>query len=204
MTAGERKPETSGPPSSWPGAPSPGLMPVLTEIRPAWIDFYDTHYLRVVRFVMLNGACLQDAQDAAQEAFTASWTLIDSDPDRWLAVSGKEAWIRVVALRRYRRPLGPRIQPQLAEGAVIPDLPNPDPGPEELTEQTQMVLQALRSLNEQDRTVMAFYLDDFPTAAIADVLDLTEQRVRDVKKRARVALKTTLAGYMSSGRRQPR
>ena len=54
---------------------------------------------------MLNGACLQDAQDAVQEAFTASWTLMDSDPDRWLAVSGKEAWIRVVALRRYRRPL---------------------------------------------------------------------------------------------------
>jgi len=63
------------------------------------------------------------------------------------------------------------------------------------------VLEALRGLDEQARAVMAFHLDDFPTAAIADALGLTEQRVRDVKKKARAALKTALAGHMSSGRR---
>jgi len=130
MTADDREPEPSGP---YPGAPPPGLMPGLEEIRAAWIAFYDTHYHRVVRFLMHNGACLQDAQDAVQEAFAESWALIDSDPGRWLAVTSKEAWIRVVALRRHRRPPGPRIRPQLAEGAVIPDLPDPGPGPGELT-----------------------------------------------------------------------
>jgi RNA polymerase sigma factor (sigma-70 family) len=172
-------------------------MPVLAEIRAAWIDFYDVHYPRVVRFVMHNGACLQDAQDAAEEAFTESWSLMASHPDRWLGVSGKETWIRVVALRRYHRPPGPRIRPQLAAGAVIPDLPDPGPGPAELTAQAQTILQALRSLNELERSVMAFYLDDFPTTAIAEALNLTEQKVRDVKKKARAALKTTLAGTMS-------
>jgi len=178
-------------------------MPVLAEIRAAWIDFYDTHYHRVLRFVMHNGAYLQDAQDAVQEAFTESWALMDSHPDQWLAVASKQAWIRVVAMRRYHRPPGPRLRPQVAEGAAIPDLPHPGPGPGELTAQTQMVLQALRGLDEQSRAVMAFHLDDFPTAAIADALEITEQKVRDVKKRARAALKTTLAGHMSPGRRQP-
>jgi RNA polymerase sigma factor (sigma-70 family) len=201
MTAGERGPEISGL-LPYPSAPLPGLL--TAEKRAAWIDFYDTHYHRVVRFVMHNGACLQEAQDAVQEAFTESWAMMDSHPDRWMAITSKEAWIRAVALRRYRRPPGPRIRPLLAEGAAIPDLPHLGPGPDELTAQTQTVLEALRSLDEQARAVMAFHLDDFPTATIADALDLTEQRVRDVKKKARAVLKTALAGHLSDGGRQSR
>jgi RNA polymerase sigma factor (sigma-70 family) len=203
MTADEREQETSGPLSSFPGASSSGLMPGLAEIRAAWIGFYDAHYHRVVRFVMHNDASLQDAHDAAQEAFTESWAPMVSHPDRWLAVTSKEAWIRMVALRRYRRPPGPRIRPRLAEGAGIPDLPHPGLEPGELTIQAQMVLQALRGLAEQQRSVMAFYLDDFSTTAIADALNLTDEEVRDVKKRARAALKIALDGTMSPGRRQP-
>ena len=201
MTTDEREPGTSGPPSPYP-APYPGVpapprpMPLLAEIRTAWIDFYDAHYNLVVRFVMHDGACLQDAQDAVQEAFTESWALMENHPDRWLAVTSKEAWIRVVALRRYRRPPGPRIRLQLVKGAVIPDLPHPTVEPGELTIQAQTVLQALRGLDEQSRAVMAFCLDDFPTTAIADALNLTEQRVRDVKKKARAALKTALAQHI--------
>ena len=203
MTAAEREPETSGPPSPSPGAPPLGRAPGQAEVRAAWIDFYDAHYHRVVRFVMHYGASLQDACDAAQEAFTESWALMDNHPDRWLAVTSKEAWIRVVALRRYRRPPGSRIRPQLAEGAVIPDLPDPGPEPGELTVQTQLVLQALRGLKEQERSVMAFYLDDFPAKAIAYALNLTDQQVRDVKKRACTALKTALNRTVPPGRRQP-
>jgi len=51
---------------------------------------------------------------------------------------------------------------------------------------------------------MAFELDDFPTADIAAALEITEQRVRDVKKKARAALKPTLAGLVASEGRQPR
>jgi len=162
--------------------------------------------------MMHNGASLQDAQDAVQEAFTESWALMDSRPGQWLAITGKETWIRVVALRRFRRPPGSRIRPLLAEGADIPDLPDPSPEPAEMTAQTQVVLQAqtqvvlqaLCSLDEQERAVMAFYLDDFPTSAIADALNLTEQRVRDVKKKARAVLKTALAGHMAPEGRRPR
>lgn len=68
-----------------------------------------------------------------------------------------------------------------------------------------MVLQALRTLDEESRAVMAFHLDDFTTKEIAAALELTEQRVRDVMKKARAALRTALTnhahGYIRPGRR---
>jgi RNA polymerase sigma factor (sigma-70 family) len=201
MAVDRREPDTSGLPSPLQGASSP--VNILFEIRAAWIEFYDIHYQRVVRFVMHNGACLEEAQDAAQEAFTESWAMMESHPDQWLAIGGKESWIRTVALRRYRRPPGSRIRPHLVSGADLPERPDRAPGPDEIAAQSQTVLRALRTLDVQARTVMAFYLDDFPTAAIADTLGLTEQKVRDVKKKARAALKSALAGHKSAGRGQP-
>jgi hypothetical protein len=40
---------------------------------------------------------------------------------------------------------------------------------------------------------MAFLMDGFPTPVIAQTLGITEQRVRDVTKRARATLRRTLA-----------
>lgn len=171
-------------------------------MRTEWISFYDAHYSRVVRFVMHNGASQADAQDAAQEAFSESWELMSRHPGRWQAITGKEAWIRKVALRRYWRPPGPRRRP-LTAGNEIPDLPAPGPGHEELTVQAQLVLRALWALDEEARTVMAFDLDGIPAADIARALDITQQRVRDVRKKARIALKQELAGNLTSGRRRP-
>jgi len=172
------------------------------QVRTEWIGFYDTHYHRVVRFVMHNGASQADAQDATQEAFIESWKLMSSDPGRWQAITGKEAWIRTVALRRARRPPGSRRRP-LTAGDELPDLPAPGPGHEELTVQAQLVLRALRALDEEARTVMAFDLDGIPAADIARELNITQQRVRDVRKKARTILKHELAGNTIPRRRQP-
>jgi RNA polymerase sigma factor (sigma-70 family) len=107
-----------------------------------------------------------------------------------------------VALRLCRRPPGRRIRPRVAEGVDVPDQPYPGPGPGELTAQTQTVLQALRRLDEEAREVMAFYLDDFTSTQIAAALNLTEQRVRDVKKKARAALATAFTDARLPRRRQ--
>jgi RNA polymerase sigma factor (sigma-70 family) len=193
MTAGPDLPSGSLP------APLPGS---LVQVRVEWIDFYDTHYHRVVRFLMLNGAARADAQDAAQEAFIESWDLLARDPGRWLAVTGKAAWIRTVALRRYWRPPGKRRRP-LADGNEIPDLPAPGPGHDELTAQAQTVLWALQTLGEEARAVIAFDMDGIPAADIAAALCTTPQRVRDIRKTARTALKKKLAGITAPERRQP-
>lgn len=200
MTVGGLWPEPAEPTISSGGLPSfnPGN---LVQMRAEWIDFFDAHYHRVVRFLMHNGASLADAQDAAQEAFTESFDLMSQSPERWANVMGKPTWIRTVALRRYRRPPGPRRRP-LTAGNEIPDLPALGPGHDELTVQAQLILQALQALDEEARTVMAFGLDDIPTADTAYVLGITQQRVRDVRKKARTVLKQELARNAEHRRRQ--
>jgi RNA polymerase sigma factor (sigma-70 family) len=164
----------------------------LAAMRADWIAFYDAEYHVVVRFVMRNGASLEDARDATEEAFLDSWALMTGHPERWSQIMDRRSWIRVVALRKYWRPPGPRRRPPVADTA-IPDSPAPGLDPGELTAQTQMVLQALRSLDQQAQAVMAFRMDGIAAGAIAETLGITEQRVRDVTKRARAALRRTLA-----------
>jgi DNA-directed RNA polymerase specialized sigma24 family protein len=147
-------------------------------------------------------ALIGEAEDAAQEAFVESWDLLTKDPDRWLAVTGKAAWIRTVALRRHRRPPGPRRRPLMA-GDELPDLPADGPGHDELTVQAQEVLRALRGLDEEARAVMAFDMDRIPAADTAAALGITQQRLRDVRRKARAVLKKLLAGTTAPGRRQP-
>jgi len=178
--------------------PSPLCAADHAQVRTVWINFYDVHYDRVVRFLMHAGASLQDAQDAAQEAFAESWRLIDAEPAWWASVASKEAWFRTVALRKYRRPPGSRIRPQLADGAAIPEMPDPGPGPAEsaeLTARTRAVLQSLHSLDEEERMVMAFFLDGFSAKQTAAALDKTEDRVSYMRQKARAALKIALAGW---------
>ncbi len=145
----------------------------LAAMRETWIAFYDAEYHPVVRFVMRAGAGLDDARDAAEDAFVDSWVLMTQRPERWEQIWNQRSWIRVVALRKYRRPPGPRRRPLLAYTAEIPDGPAPGLDPGELTAQTQAVLHALRCLDEQAQAVMAFQMDGFPTAVIADTLDIT-------------------------------
>ena len=207
MTGDELRPEpTTSSVSPVPHLPGPIpdviASAIMVQVRAEWIDFYDAHYHRVVRFLMHFGASLLDAQDAAQEAFTESYDLMTGNPDRWQAVNNKAAWIRTVALRRYKRPPGSRKR-LLTVSHEIPDTPAPSPGHDELTAQAQFVLHALHSLGEEERTVIAFDLDDIPVADTAGALGITQQQVRDIRKKARANLKRELVGKTTPGRRQP-
>jgi len=192
MAADERHPIPVGQHTQITG-PLAGHAATLVAMRADWIAFYDAEYHMVVRFLMRNGADLEDARDATEEAFLDSWTLMTNQPSRWAEIRDRRSWIRVVALRKRQRPPGPRRRPLLADNAEIPDVAAPGPEPGELTAQTQAVLQALRGLDSQAQAVMAYLMDGFPAAVIATTLGITEQRVRDVTKRARTALKRTLA-----------
>ena len=69
----------------------PGGHPAgLAGMRADWIAFYDTEYHSVVRFVMRNGASLEDARDATEEAFLDSWSA-DDEAAGPLVASGQPA-----------------------------------------------------------------------------------------------------------------
>jgi RNA polymerase sigma factor (sigma-70 family) len=202
MSPGEARPDPAGSP---PGFPSVAVPAIMGAMRAAWLDLYDAELHLVIRFVMKSGpAGLEDARDAAHEAFLESWRLMNTRPGDWSAVRNPRAWLRTVALRRLRRPPGPRNRPLLTTGADLPDVPAPALDPGEFTAQVQAVLAELRQLDPEAREVMAYLTDGFPAAAIGEAMGITEQRARDVIRRARADLKRSLAAAPVAERRQPR
>jgi RNA polymerase sigma factor (sigma-70 family) len=171
----------------------------MARVREKFLDFIDGEYHRVVRFLMLAGATRQDAEDATQEAFLQAWREVTSG--RWESIGNPRGWIRKVAWYARLRPPGQkRVQPQVAHGVEPPDFAEPGPGHAELTEQTQTVLDALASLPEAERIVMAFTIDRFTSTQTAMLLRLTQQKVLDLRKQARKALSRSLAP--TSGRKE--
>ncbi|MET8997185.1 hypothetical protein [Amycolatopsis sp. NPDC004169] len=162
-------------------------------MRTQWIDLYDAEWALVIRFVMKAGpAGLEDARDAAQEAFVESWREMVTRPEEWARVN-QRGWIRTVALRRFRRPPGPRCRPLVEPGVAMPDRPAAGVEPGELTVQVHTVLDAFGCLNPLEREVMAYLTDGFRPVDIPGLVDLTEQKIRDVARSARAKLKRHLA-----------
>jgi DNA-directed RNA polymerase specialized sigma24 family protein len=83
-------------------------------------------------------------------------------------------------------------EPVGGAAAVTAHLPAHGPGTEDLVIQA-LVLRVLQALDEEARAVIAFDIDGTPTADIARELRITQQRVRDVRERARAALKHQLS-----------
>jgi hypothetical protein len=91
MAADERQPVSAGQHIQVTG-PLAGNAVTVVAMRADWIAFYDTEYHMVVRFVMRNGASLEDARDATEEAFLDSWAPVRRH--------------RVPSPLRSRRPIG--------------------------------------------------------------------------------------------------
>jgi RNA polymerase sigma factor (sigma-70 family) len=173
------------------------------RVRADFITFYDGEYLRVVFFLIRCGASLQCAEDAAQEAFVEAWTLAERGD--WDDIAGQRGWIRTVALRKYRRPPERRrAMPLVLPVAECPDVLQPGRDCADLTAETQFVVEVLRSLDPELQAIMAFDLDGFTTGEVADLLGLTEQQVRDRRKKARRILAVMLAGAKAQDREAAR
>lgn len=177
--------------------PVPGLPAWMATARTQVLDFYTEHYSQVVRFVMISRPATPHtaAEDAAQEAFIEAWHTAHR-PGAWARVNNRQAWIREIALRCHDRPRHTRRrQPLTIPGAEsLTDRPCPQPDPAELTTGTIRVLEALRSIgDDQACAVMAFTLDGHSDREIADQMSLDLQRVRNLRAKARKRLRQRLA-----------
>jgi DNA-directed RNA polymerase specialized sigma24 family protein len=152
-----------------------------------FIDFYDHEYHPVVRFVMNCGASLAAAEDAAQDAFLDAWKLM-SVAGKWATIGDPRGWIRTVALNKYRRPPGVRRLPLTTSRAVTADAEEAQVNQVDLSVSALHVMNVLRSLEPGLRAVMAFDLDGFTAAESGRHLGLTDQQVRDRRKKARKIL----------------
>ncbi len=163
------------------------------EVREAFLDFFQREYGAVIAFLMGYGAVHEDAEDATQDAFVDAWELAKR-PGAWFRIANPRAWIRTVALRKYRRPPGARKR---VPSFLVAEVGEPQPlrgivEHGELTVQTEFVRSVLRDLDHDVRAVLAFSMDGFNSVEIARYLDLTDQHVRDLLKKGRKALRTSL------------
>jgi hypothetical protein len=178
-----------------PRAPDPARV---ARARAEMIEFCESEYPRVVRFLMLAGAPEEVAEKGAREAFADWWAVLGAEPGRrWEENGNRSAWVRATALRsRALRPAGVRTRPSAAggTGAGMPGAA----GPGGLAVH-QELLQALRGLDEEPRRVMAFIADGFTTAEVALALFLTEQKVQAARDAAGLRLRQAMAGSQAAG-----
>lgn len=138
---------------------------------------------QVERFLMRFGASLNAAEEATQEAFATAWKRITEGT--WADIVNQKTWIRVVALNIYRRAPWDRRQPASMPMAELPELPQPDADHAELTAGTQLVLDALQSLPFDLQVVVVFKMEGFPAPVAAKYLNVTDQKARNLFKKAR-------------------
>lgn len=173
-----------------------------TAAREAFLDFHQQEYIPVIVFLVKYGARREDAEDAAQEAFIEAWRLTQQ-PGEWEKIARPRGWIRTVAIRKYQRRYGRSFQPESSYTAETTDtsasFSTIDHG--ELTAQTEYVRDILRCLDWETRVVMAFHVDGFKPTEIAAQLNMNSQKVRDLTKKGRRALKTGVDALREQDRR---
>lgn len=177
------------------GAPGSLRLPYasLARMREDFLELCEQQHAQVVAFMMRCGATLADAQDATQQAFCAAWSKLTTHPERWGSVDKPAGWIRDVALKRWRRPPGRRRRVLESAVSELPDRANPSSEVGELTALTTTVQNVLAAVDETARIIWAYHRDGFTNVEIAQWLNTDAQKVADLLKKTRSALRSALA-----------
>lgn len=159
--------------------------------RAAFARCYEQQLTSVIRFIMRNGVSAHEAADIAQATFVLAY-------EAWHVIDHPPAWLRRVAHRQLLRLRGSKEDPY----ATVPDLPGGrcPMAAVEIDEQEARVFEALGWLPTRQREVMAWTIDGFTPAEIAEELAITSDAVRQSLARARKNLKRAL-GISKGGAR---
>jgi DNA-binding NarL/FixJ family response regulator len=141
-----------------------------------FVEFFQEHYRTLVRAAMYAGATGMEADEATQ-------TTMGELLSRWANLDDRgQDRLRVRQMRRT--PAGPpaRDTPALT-----------------LWEDREWVLQLLASLPPEQGKVMAFVVDGFKPAEIADLLGRSSDAVRQSLREARIRLRRALESEQAAG-----
>ncbi|PXA82559.1 RNA polymerase subunit sigma-24 [Caulobacter sp. D4A] len=155
-------------------------------------------HLRMVRRLALNVlGDVQEAEDAAQEAFIAAWRA----RERWTPDARFSTWLHRIAVnkaidrRRVRKavPESQEVITRLADAEVQAPAQADALANLERTETAKTLQKALDKLPDTQRQALTmFYFEELDVGRIADAMDCSEQAVRSLLKRGRQTLKTRL------------
>ncbi|MGW4244935.1 RNA polymerase sigma factor [Nocardia sp. NPDC004722] len=168
--------------------PLPEEDPGVTNARDpeSFNDFYRLNFRSLINFLIHDGAQAADALDIAQETMLDAWKA-------WSGIRHPKTWVRIVAERKLIRrktsvpenPVAelPESAPALRDGVDI-----------SAWEERHDELKALAALPFRQRQVMAWHLDGYKDAEIADHLQISTDAVRANLMKAR----RNLAHYRNS------
>jgi RNA polymerase sigma-70 factor (ECF subfamily) len=143
--------------------------------------FFTQRFSATVMLLVAMGADRHEAEDAAQEAFLLAFK-------EWGSIREPAAWVRTVAVRGYIRNsrradrasgLPGEFDSRVAEFSVF-------------SFEQQRILELLRSLPPQQRTILALLYDGLSPREIAVILDISDSTVRAHRHKARQQLKAAL------------
>jgi len=143
--------------------------------------FFRAEMPRVIHYLMLTGACFEEASDAAQTAFAAMWP-------RWDQIKAPKAYVRVAARNAYLRTAVGEYA--AARTVSIPEWFDPEEQLPQLcaadfSKQESAVVALIAALPTMQRLIMAW---TFRPADIADVLGVDTGTVRQNLFKARKKL----------------
>lgn len=151
--------------------------------------YFDHEFVRLVAYLRRIGATRETAEDSAQQAFAEAYR-------QWAAINQPEAWLRRVAARIY---FGRAPEPILTD--MADDMATSvDHDRIDNLEQSELVMAALKALPMNQRVVMAWTIDGYTPAEIANETGLKPEHVRKLLQRARESLRHTLS-LRAQGRR---
>ncbi|HEY3469700.1 MAG TPA: sigma-70 family RNA polymerase sigma factor [Amycolatopsis sp.] len=145
----------------------------------AFIDFYRKSIAQLVTFLRWQGARAADAADAAQEAMIKAHR-------NWASIRNPDAWVRRVASREWGR-MAHGIEDAVEPRSPISGLLSQADNVEEM-EKRNHVLRMLDQLPPRQRQVLAWTLDGYSPAEIAEELNITPEAARSALFKARRAL----------------
>lgn len=148
-------------------------------------SFYIDHMPNLIAFLLSHGASAADSADVAQETMVCALK-------NWPDIESPKAWSRRVASRALVRRIASIEEDTIAEperSALLPANSDIDSWV-----QQQDYYRILRSLPPRQRQVMAWTIEGYKPAEIADLLHLDPATVRSNLRKARRTIVIQLDG----------
>ncbi|MEU6149532.1 sigma-70 family RNA polymerase sigma factor [Actinosynnema sp. NPDC047251] len=163
--------------------------PTFSEIE------FRAEYGRVVAYLCYHGFARHIAEDAAAEAMAAAW-------EKKVKAGRRAGWVRVAAKRSaVRKVKDDPLRRLRAKGYLPPGAEDDGTHEYRAVEQHDELVAAMRSLPENQRAVMALFLDGLSPKEVAGRLRMPERTAYDLLKRARTHLRSVLVTNEKEGTR---
>lgn len=152
---------------------------------------YDLYFTPVFRYIYLRTKNKEEAEDLAQSVFLKAYKSIQNFED-----TGKSPLAYFFTIARNTVIDFWRKKKDLLFGddeTVMANIPDIAPSPHELSERKDTILglrEALRTLtDEQQEVIILKFINELSNKEIADILDKTEESIRQLQFRALKALR---------------